>query len=532
MKLEKYHIAIFAFIGGMAVPYCIWKFTKGPDNEEEGLLVSSVAEERHIRKKRSADGYVRKRGYQKHVSQEMTIGNRGLADIINLIQKSVGDDFPWIFDHIVKLNNEDKLLALELLVSKWVAIDLASALNYIGSIEDGDLSHLFMLCIIASWPDGELDYAFKYINEIEDDQLRSDYLAALVSRASSVNPPIAADLLEYITNPSVKAGLLSSLINTWARSDPEGSLVWVTNNLRDEQLNKSLFTVGSIIATYNPESALDIVSAMDYGVNRDDLLRSIAVEWIQMDAEEVILWCESLDRADCNLVIDEIPSSWAKVDPYGALQFGFDLHDRQRDAFLLQVVSELGRSDPEGALSWMSDNEVEVDSRVMYQLYDSWASSSSVDLVNKIGSIRDAEEVNMAVMAVSDNMGRQDPVSASRFVDSLPMGKVKNDAVSRVALHWVHINSVEASAWIAGMDPGEARDRGSGQIAYAILDKDPISAFEWVLSMSSPIARDNWVGRHGRQWVESNPDQAREVVEALGDDVEYVGLLEFMSLGQ
>ena len=76
--------------------------------------------------------------------------------------------------------------------------------------------------------------------------------------------------------------------------------------------------------------------------------------------------------------------------------------------------------------------------------------------------------------------------------------------------HWTNADPQAASTWLVDQPAGASRDRAIGSLTKATFDSDPGAAVSWAATISDEGQRTRTLTRGVREWIEREPEKARE----------------------
>src|SRR5690606_22749772 len=111
---------------------------------------------------------------------------------------------------------------------------------------------------------------------------------------------------------------------------------------------------------------------------------------------------------------------------------------------------------------------------------------------------------------------REDPRLAVESVESLPPGRVRNQAIQALINQWAHTDPEAAQGWIRMLPPGGARNQGWQMIIMQKAQTDPHAAIAMAEAELPPgHMRANAVRSAVAAWAHHDQAAALAYVEAL-----------------
>jgi hypothetical protein len=148
------------------------------------------------------------------------------------------------------------------------------------------------------------------------------------------------------------------------------------------------------------------------------------------------------------------------------------------------------------------------------------------------------EEQSAAVSLLVSQWISDDSGAAASFVQSMPAGDTRNQAVADMALNWSQHAPEEAAQWlqhhsgppqayrdvvsqwsrfdlesterwVESLDAGPEADSALSALATSITRESPASAWAWASRIEDPEDREHTYGVIARAWLQQDPELAR-----------------------
>jgi len=241
-------------------------------------------------------------------------------------------------------------------------------------------------------------------------------------------------------------------------------------------------------------------------------------------------------------------SSWGEQDLSGMADWfgkrgGADaLHQQARDA----LVRDFGLRDPAGMLSWMEQSLPESVRGELYgPFFRQWAAADPASAGAKLQQLAEESQGNRAqwndmIAQVASVWAGADLSSAIGWVQSLPEGVAKSQALVQVSYRWAQTSPQAAAAcaakendpkllsavagkwaesdpesaavWAAGLPAGAGQDGATLNVASMWAQKDPAAAVRWALSQPIGEERNQFVAQVAVVQARTSPAEAARLV--------------------
>lgn len=257
----------------------------------------------------------------------------------------------------------------------------------------------------------------------------------------------------------------SSLASASSDSGGEARTAWVRQEIQ------SLKTMSDPIAraqgfldfvrNLRPDEYLDAVAAFrEGGVEEEQFgeYRLLLTAWAQINPLEALDYASG--NTGTNLARQTILAAWAKNDTEGAIAWARDNFDNQGDdnranPWLVGVIEGLAPLDPARATQLLED-------------------------------LPFSRERGEALSAVFDEISREGPDSAKRWVERLTDERLQAGAASRLAGDLANVDPRGAAEWAASLGP-EVMNRAAGEIVERWANQDLTAARSWVESQPTEV---------------------------------------------
>ncbi|MGA2051720.1 MAG: hypothetical protein ABSH19_00270, partial [Opitutales bacterium] len=258
--------------------------------------------------------------------------------------------------------------------------------------------------------------------------------------------------LAQISDPQVINAAIPVLARNWAEQDVQGALAWA--------------------------QALPA----DNATVRNTALSSILNVWTLNDPVSAAAYIQTLttDPSFSNLA-DEVLNSWGRSDPQAALTWVESLPPGPAQNQAMETaLAQLANVNPQGALDAAGQLTGDAKDRVQANIFGTWSTEQPAEaaaaLMNTNGTLFSGTTLNSVTATVAQNWLNQDPQAATQWINTLP--------------------------------PGAPRDNAVEQIISTVGQSDPASVYNWALSIGDPSTRNAQVVKLAAKWSSQNPTAA------------------------
>ncbi|HEY2342428.1 MAG TPA: hypothetical protein VGH90_05325, partial [Chthoniobacteraceae bacterium] len=148
-------------------------------------------------------------------------------------------------------------------------------------------------------------------------------------------------------------------------------------------------------------------------------------------------------------------------------------------------------------------------------LYYGSTAGGEQNLLDAIGSAADPQKYGLAVDDFVTARARQDSSQAGAFVEKLPDGPLRDQAMKNLIQEWAKADPIDAGNWLAHQPAGNGRDHAAALLVSDSRD-DPQSSLSFAASISDPGLRMRTAAKVMRVWREANPSAVADLLPDAG----------------
>lgn len=251
-------------------------------------------------------------------------------------------------------------LPLELFVERWTALDPLLARDRVLTWPPERRSEA-LPTLLRAWARSDPRTAVEVLNEIPAPQLRSAAFPALIEGwADSGRTEGVWRYLAGLESPMDRErGSQVVVYHLVTRGGPDDAIREI-EQLPDEPplgafKERVLRTAVGLIARSDPARAIELVDAEPDELQRDALVRRVAVNWVTQDGPAAMAWVRSQPpRSQRDRVLREVYRRWVVRDRPAALAWMDEQDDPgDLDPILDIYATALARRDPRSAIAWV-----------------------------------------------------------------------------------------------------------------------------------------------------------------------------------
>ena len=270
----------------------------------------------------------------------------------------------------------------------------------------------------------------------------------------------------------------------------------------------------------------------------DDMAHSIA-GWANADPAAAKGWFESLKiegnpdfeylltdrKVDPNGLRNHLMrgmvNGLAENDPKIASDFVLSMAESgNKEAFgMMRIVAEnMMRADkPSHAASWAESlPEGKARQVAMSRVADRFVDENPQAAAEWAGAYAEAPEGRAVIGEVGANWSHRDPEAAIDWLSSLPQSHGQNNGMHRALHDWTHRDPTAASAFLTAMPDSPAKNAAITGFSSRIAHEDPQAGITWAETITSEEQRNQTMVAIGRAWSRKDATAATEWATASG----------------
>lgn len=188
----------------------------------------------------------------------------------------------------------------------------------------------------------------------------------------------------------------------------------------------------------------------------------------------------------------------ARTDPESALALTRDLPPSSaRDELIAHTVAQWAAIAPEDTAAWMEQQEAEPSrDPLLATLATVWADiDPSAAASFALESLPPGRLQDNALVGIVQRWTQQDPAAAAAWVETFPEGPLKAAAMENIAKLWANQNPHAPGTWLNSINASPSRDIALRAYAEQLAPTSSIIAAEWASSIGDPALREQQLAR-------------------------------------
>jgi hypothetical protein len=416
----------------------------------------------------------------------LTGNNRNPKDAIaflEAVEKLGAEEIAAMMIDIEKLDPNDgsRYQLCSALINRWAVVDPDGAWEAAMQFGDKNLKRQMISSVIGAISRSDLDKARQLLSGIKDKQTKGYALYAFLNQAASEDPEEAFRVLASESANSQGYSHYHNLFQKWAKDDPDAAIAKLNLIKGTSNRQQALQGIAMALVTSDPKRALDMLEGMPPGQTRGSMLATITSTWMSHDSDAAIAWINTLPAEDKSKAVQNGCYQLMQEDPAKAAKFLASLPtNNQTRGQYSELASQWAQQDLEAARKW----------------------------VESMPAGRTKEQ---AMSGIIGTLAQTDPVKAATvFGDSV----VNNQNYSQVGMivgEWIKSDQTAAIAWLDSLDlRGDTQRNVHSQFLSSWVSEDPTAASQYALGIQDEKSRQQAIGSLVGSWGSSDPQAARE----------------------
>lgn len=207
-------------------------------------------------------------------------------------------------------------------------------------------------------------------------------------------------------------------------------------------------------------------------------------------------------------------SEWAAIDPLAALEYAkAHLRPDRLSPALIAVFTNWARKAPETAWNWVVTNMPGEMQHLNVMIGEVGKSDPALAgrLVQDYSKQHPEamQELLIAALQGMSYAGRFD--DAKKVIDGISFSSddERTAMVSYLAGQWGRYQPERVASWIQSLPPGSGRDQAISNLGEAWSDANPAQAADFAIKLPAGVVRQNALRQAISKWVMADPDKAR-----------------------
>ncbi len=343
--------------------------------------------------------------------------------------------------------------------------------------------------------------------------VRADALSTAVGMLALQDPKAAIDYLNTVSNPNDRNNLMGVIASNWGKVNPTEALAWVDDNVTGQAHDKTVLSLLNQLSQTDPAQAATLLDHLPAGM-QDQGIAQIANNWAMQDLKGAMGWVQGLpEGANPNAAIKQLEVSLintlTNADPAQAAAYvqtiqGNPLYGR----LVEQVAANWVGSDPQAAMTWAQSLPMDQGGyNAVLQVITQYTNKDPQAAWNLATGLPEGQLRDQTMNNVFGKWVARDPAQAANLLPNLP-DALQTAATAQLTQTWLRQNPQAAEQWVNTLPAGVSRDQAVAQIISIEGANDLPTAYTWAATIGNDNTRFSQIRQVMQQWAQKDPNAA------------------------
>ncbi len=395
----------------------------------------------------------------------------------------------WFKEH----SSDHQWSIVDGLIEGWAEVDPKGALQWIKTekVKGSDPWDLPAGAVFRTWSKNDPFAAINALFESGDNKLIRQAAPDVLTKAAAADPERT---LEFINSRDdlrhdLRLAAMEGIARSLAATDPQRAIE-LASEIPEKDRYQANYAIGTNLA------ATDLEAAYEWANGQSGDSRAYALNTI----------VSSLYRKGNEALMDFIDRTVADGAWNGASNRSIN--------GLAQIVLRVARDDEAVAVEWLQGVAASLPEDVFKRsLY--FGQRADPELVGALVEALPDSDLSRPVVDTAASIGIHDPEAAVEWVESLPAGAMKDDAMINIAVGMAQADLESGTAFAIQLPEGKLRDRTIQKVAQVYYEVGEYAPLDLVLQTTNPSTRDGLLRSHFRSRARRDQEEARAALAEL-----------------
>ena len=371
----------------------------------------------------------------------------------------------------------------------WANQNFSEALAAAQALAPGSAHDEALLGVVLSKINTDPQGALNWLLDLPPENLKS--FVGILPSLENANPQVvkaSLDKLMSIPDPAMHSQLINWYTQTLSKDNPSAAISWLGTVTSGDTYNTAVAGLINTLSVPDHGYTKDASGETDEYTNSKNLqavanllgnvtdpaaravaITTLANNWSLTDPKAALTWATSLPSSDAATrasVLNTIVSAWAKTDPASALAY---MQNSDNPAGFLSsapaIAQSLGAADAQSAFAFVQGlPDGTIKDQALNSALASIAKSDVTGALTYASNLQDGPNRDSAVGGIVNMVARKDPAQAAALLGQIPMGTAQLNATTVVASIWVSKDPPTFLDWLGGLPEGDVRDAAIVQL--------------------------------------------------------------------
>lgn len=317
----------------------------------------------------------------------------------------------------------------------------------------------------------DVDSAIRYFERINSRQDRQRFGSLIAAELARQDPARALDWARE-NERSQYPQLMTSVLTQIASSEPRLAMEEANKILHATKRSRAIATVIVTVVRTDPHLAAEFVDQIANRHERQATAANMVSMWAQEDPDAAVNWAMTNNKIDSKVILAQVGRTLAMTDAD-------------------TMIRLLPRLDEKNSVGWR---------RLIAQNLATQKSAAAAQ--NFIKRFAGSEDFLKLQAAVVRGVAENDIFLAKQLADQLPAGTDRDAAYAQLISYHANTNPTEAAAWLASISDTQHRNIATDRLVKFWDSQDSDSASRWVNNLPRGGQRDDAIVGLTSNWQE------------------------------
>ena len=369
---------------------------------------------------------------------------------------------------------------------------------------------------IMNLPASHMESALATLKGVQSPVLGAFLYSSLFARWGEIDPDAArAQLASLQGNPIARFSGTAALASGWLAKNPDEFVSFLTDKSKGsdpklEEMRRMM--TGSLFSGMNsldPATAERLIKAAPVD-QRSNLILEAARN--NPDIDVTMAGVRAIEEARSPEQRADVHQRVARIiaergDPAAAIEYSSGQTDpKDRKAGYSSALSTWMQEDKEAATAWIASQPPDIQAEAASGLRGRVSEMNAKELASFADTVDPSVQPQLWSMGLK-SAAERDPADAVSFLPKVAP-EDRPQSYQTVAESWTRKDPEAASGWIDQLPSGKEKDQAIVGMTNSIGSKEPDSATLWAATIQDPGTRAATTEKYATDWLKRDPEAA------------------------
>ena len=336
----------------------------------------------------------------------------------------------------------------------------------------------------------------------------------LMRRWATLSPDRALSAAREIANVNVRSELLYAVASVIALQDPERAIA-LAEDIEGEREKKTFYgAIAANVASKDPERALELLSLS--GDYSTHHYHTVFQSWMKNDPTAAIEAAKKIKGQQAKQQAERaIAIFLARESPEKGWAYAEALSGNSRNSALGQVLFQIASDDPQDAIAFLDQMpRGQKRDNALSQFVSGWMNQDPDGARSWIKTLPEPEQAK-AIEGSLWNLTQSDIQETVTLIESFKPSAQTANLYANLVSNWAQSDPDAAQRWVKQLPPGSARQSAQSSLLNRLAQSDPAKAIEFLEGETITDQNRNQVTQVAASLARNDPDAAFAWLDSL-----------------